>query len=231
MPGAPRKPGAAFNAPPVTGIEINIGGGRKITLTGRIDRVDIMDFDGKRYVKIIDYKSGNSRFDLSDVYFGLQLQLLLYMEAFIRSGAEVEMLPGGVFYFNLNDPILDYNEKTFEQLDDEILSRFKMSGLVLADANIIKAIDSEVGRSSKIIPATITAKAGVGGSSVATLDEFNDLRVQVVKKIQQIGSRMADGNINIFPYKKGVATGCDYCQYGAVCRFQKDDYSVVSGQQ
>lgn len=212
---------------PVREVVLTLANGRRLMLHGRIDRVDIMDFDGKRYVKIIDYKSGNNQFDLKEVYFGTQLQLLLYMDAFIRSGAEAKTLPGGVFYFNLNDPTVDYDEKTLEQLDAEILHRFKMSGLVLADTDIIQALDSEAGRSSKIIPAAITAKGEAGGSSVATLDEFNDLRTQVVKKIKQLGDQMSEGNINIFPYKKGMTTGCTYCRYGAVCRFQNERFNYV----
>jgi ATP-dependent helicase/nuclease subunit B len=206
---------------------LTLAGGRRLTLHGRIDRVDILNFDGKRYVKIIDYKSGTNKFDLSEVYFGTQLQLLLYMDVFIRSGAEAEVHPGGVFYFYLNDPTVEFDEKTLDQLDDEILSRFKMSGLVLADADIIKALDAGVGRSSKIVPASINAKGEPGGTSVATLNEFSELRTQVVEKIKQLGEQMASGDINIFPYKKGAMTGCAYCQYGAVCRFQKDRYNKV----
>jgi ATP-dependent helicase/nuclease subunit B len=210
---------------PVKEVVLTLANGRRLTLHGRIDRVDIMDSGGKRYVKIIDYKSGNNKFDLAEVYFGTQLQLMLYMDAFIRGGAEVELLPGGVFYFNLNDPTVDFDEDALTRLDDEILSRFKMSGLALADTDVIKAIDSGIGRSSKIIPAAITAKGEAGGASVATFDEFNHLRARVVEKIKELGNQMTEGNINIFPYKKGAATGCDYCQYGAVCRFNHEKYN------
>ncbi|MDR3239281.1 MAG: PD-(D/E)XK nuclease family protein, partial [Clostridiales bacterium] len=108
----------AFSRSVLTGIDFRLNGDRKMVLNGRMDRVDIMDSEGRRYVKIIDYKSGNAKFDLDNVCFGTQLQLLLYLNALLQNSRaffgdnlEVKLLPGGVFYFNINDPIISVDQK------------------------------------------------------------------------------------------------------------------------
>ena len=231
----------AFNASsPITGIEVNLNGGKRLVLTGRIDRVDIFDNDGKRYVKIIDYKSGNVKFDLSDVYFGTQLQLLLYMDALIKNGRELfgdkietEIMPGGVFYFNINDPIVN-EQQSKEAVEESLLACFKLSGLVLADKEVINAMDSGLEGESCVIPVSVRGKDGGFGarSSVMNLKEFGELRHSVEQKIIAIGNDILSGNINAFPYKKGGRTACDYCIFGASCAIEADDrpnkFNVVS---
>jgi len=230
----------SFNASsPITGIEISLNSDTKLILTGRIDRVDIYDSGGKRYVKIIDYKSGNKKFSLTDVYFGMQLQLVLYMDALIKNGrelfggdCEMEILPGGVFYFNINDPIVNEPRDSAE-VEKKILDCFQMSGLVLKDETVIEAMDSGLKGESAVIPVTVLKSgAGLGArSSVMSLDEFGGLRKSVNERIAAISHDILSGNISAFPYKKGSATACDYCVFGAVCGFEADErpgkYNVV----
>src|SRR5699024_3754119 len=91
-------------------IAIGLPGGRLLRLAGKIDRVDLLEQDWKTYVKILDYKSGSKSFRLLDAYYGLQLQLLLYQDAFLKAGKSLlgreSLCPGGVFYFHIDDPLL-----------------------------------------------------------------------------------------------------------------------------
>ena len=243
---------------PITGIEIRLNGDRTIVLTGRIDRVDIFDNGGKRYVKIIDYKSGNKKFSLSDVYFGTQLQLLLYMDALIKNGRELfggntnmEILPGGVFYFNINDPLINEPKaanatdepkaanatdepkaanatdepQSGDTVEEKLLECFKMSGLVLEDSTVVNAMDCGLEGESPVIPVSVRKNgAGYGAkSSLMGCDEFNKLRVSVEEKAAAIGGDILSGNISAFPYKKGSSTACDYCIFGAACAIEADD--------
>jgi len=222
----------AFNADsPITGIKIELEGGRSLILTGRIDRVDIFDSSGKRYVKIIDYKSGNKKFDLDDVFFGTQLQLLLYMDALIKNGralfgdkCNMEILPGGLFYFNINDPIVD-EQKVDGALEERLLECFKLSGLILKDKEVVEAMDGSFDGESAVIPVVIRKSDGVFGTRSSTVgsNEFNELRATVEEKITLFGSEILSGNIAVYPYKKGSITACDYCIFSAVCAIEADD--------
>ncbi len=220
------EPAAAeieFNA--ITGITINLNDRQRLILTGRIDRVDILDDGGNKYVKIIDYKSGSTSFDMSDIFFGMQLQLILYLDAIIQNGRELfgdtqisgELLPGGVFYFNINDPMLSHNgELTDERLEQLVLRSFKMSGLMLDDESVKSAIGAD---------------DGVVGKKAETTDGFVKLREYVIGKIKEIGTSITGGFIDPFPYRKGARTGCDYCGYDAVCGFsarERKRYNTVT---
>lgn len=224
---------------PITGIAISINENQKFILTGKIDRIDIMNLDGNKYVKIIDYKSGNKKFDINDVYFGMQLQLLLYIDAFIKNGVQFfgkeninfTIKAGGVFYFNIDDPIIEYNEDiVHEKLQDMILESFKMTGLVLGEMEVVKGMDKNINGSSKIIPVGIKKTGEFSSrSSIVSEEEFNKMREYVTTKIQEIGNNIVSGNINPYPYKKGNITACDYCDYSAICQIdlkeEKDKFN------
>jgi len=197
-----------------TGIETgagNIAIGENMIVTGRIDRVDTFD----DYVKIIDYKSGNTKFSLEEVQAGTQLQLLLYMNALLK---KPNAKPGGVFYFNIDDPILRVNENldaaTRENL---LLKEFRMSGLVLADEKNISAMDMHLlsrGGDSPVIPVSVT-KSGLGKrSSIANLKEFAELASGVEEQVKGIGEQMMAGHITPGHNKDA----CRYCRYVSVCK-------------
>ena len=227
---------------PLTGITVGINDKQAFVLTGRIDRIDIMDCRGNRYIKIIDYKSGSTKFDIKDIYFGMQLQLILYLDAFIKNGGKFfgsenitgEILPGGVFYFNINDPIIDYpGELDQSGLDEMLLKSFKMTGLVLDEEEVIRGLDENIKGYSDVIPVYLKADGRLGSnSSAAGLEEYNKLRQAVLDKISQIGQDITQGDISVFPYKKGMQTACDYCGYSGICQFDamegKDRYNVVT---
>ncbi len=210
-------------------ISVSINDRNVMKITGRIDRIDVTDINGNTYVKIIDYKSGNTKFDLTDIYYGVQLQLLLYLDAIIQNGRSLfgggnikaGILPGGVFYFNIDDPIIEWNDEfPKDQLDRLILKCFKMSGLVLADKEVISKMDCDLSRSSDIMPVGLSAaNEFTKHSSVATDEEFTKIRNFVLAKIKEIGENILDGRIEPMPYKKGNKTPCLYCGFGAVCGF------------
>lgn len=227
-----------FTSEAITGITVEIGEGKKFRLTGRIDRVDVMDFNGKLFIKIIDYKTGLKKFSLEDVFYGMQLQLMLYLDFFIKTTkVNPEKLPGGIFYFNINNPILNSEELNFtssnldefmvKELNEKILSKFKMSGLMLADTAIAKGIDnsieSNVNKWSHVVNnVQLSSESETGfskNSSVAILDEFTLLQEYVNYKILETGNDIVQGKINKNPFKNSKITGCDYCKFSAICQF------------
>lgn len=133
--------------------------GEVVNLIGRVDRVDLLQKDGATYLKIIDYKSGTKEFKLSDVYYGLQLQLLIYLDAILtelaeRSGVNGE--PGALLYLKLDDPIVKNTvDISDEEIEKNIIKNLKMKGLILNDPNVIKDMDNIISGISDIIPVML----------------------------------------------------------------------------
>lgn len=207
-------------------IEVELGSGEKVSLVGKIDRADSMEkAEGGAYIRIVDYKSGNKDFRVGDVYHRLQLQLLVYLDAILtelgrRSGAE--MLPAGVLYFRLDDPLVKADQEMGkEELDRKIMSELKMSGLLIKDEDIIRRMDSEISGYSDIIPVRIKTDGTIseGSSSTATGEQFQTLREYVRKAVRDICEQILEGNIDISPYSRKGNAPCRYCAYSSVCQF------------
>lgn len=204
-------------------ILIELDSGEKITLVGRIDRVDEYKTDEGTYLRIIDYKSGDKDFRLSDVYYGLQLQLITYMDALWENSALQDgstILPGGMLYFKVDDPLVRGSGlSTPEEIETAIMKKLKMRGLLLADVQLIRHMDNKIEGSSMIIPARINKGDTLGKSSVATLEQFTVLREYVRRILKDLCSEIVKGNVPIRPYKKKKITSCRYCSYSSICQF------------
>jgi len=204
-------------------IIIELETGQKINLNGRIDRVDSLKTENGTYLRIIDYKSGSKDFRLSDVYYGLQIQLVTYLDALSKNnrfGNEEPVIPGGILYFHLDDPIIKGKGKSTEQeIELAIMKQLKMKGLLLADVKVIRDMDNTIEGSSLIIPARINKGDVLGKSSVASSDQFTVLKDYVQRLLGELCSEIINGNVAIRPYKKKNNSSCDYCNFSAVCQF------------
>ncbi len=202
----------------------------ELQLQGRIDRVDLYEDDSKVYVKIIDYKSGATRFDLAAVYYGLQLQLVVYMDAVLelqqRNHPGKEIVPAGIFYYNIKDPLVEKEDaQTPESILGEILGQLRMNGLVNEDREILGHMDhvlegEEATGKSGVIPAAL--KKGMVQptySSVADTEKFEALRQYVRSYLQRSGREILAGTMDVEPYKGARGSACDYCPYHGVCGF------------
>jgi ATP-dependent helicase/nuclease subunit B len=231
-------------------ISIDLPSGECIKMTGRIDRIDTMEGEEGTYLRVIDYKSGNKALKLGDVYYGLQLQLITYLDAVIESekekggeekslvngtgqvndgdnckqsvsgGASEKLLPAGVLYFRLDDPLIRCGrESTDEEIERAIMKELRMKGLVLADVKLLREMDRQIEGDSLIVPARINRDGTLGRSSAATQEQFGMLRRYVRKTLASIGSGILDGNVAISPYKKKSMTACTYCSFNSICQF------------
>ncbi|AKL96785.1 ATP-dependent helicase/deoxyribonuclease subunit B [Clostridium aceticum] len=207
----------------IPGIIIELDDGEKIILEGRIDRVDILEDEEGNYFKVIDYKSGNKEFNLSDVYYGIQLQLMVYLEAVMalkNQWRKGKNYPAGVFYFKIDDPMVKTTDKAVEKIEKEINKAFKMKGLVLKDLKVIKGMDNEIEKYSDVIPVSLNQDETVGKkSAVATEEDFRNLMIHVKNIMKEIGKEILKGNIEIQPCKNGKQVSCQYCDYGGICQF------------
>jgi len=201
-------------------IDIELPSGDRLSLTGRIDRIDSMTNEDGTYLRIIDYKSGNKALKLADVYYGLQLQLLTYMDAVLGNEKGKKLLPGGVLYFRLDDPIIKGDRlNTREDIEKAIMKQLRMKGLLLADVRLVREMDRQIDGDSLIIPARLNKGDILGRSSAATEEQFGVLRKHVRKTLMNIGEEILRGNVKISPYKKRTVTACTYCSYTSVCQF------------
>jgi ATP-dependent helicase/nuclease subunit B len=207
-------------------LNIDFDDEKTMKLKGRIDRVDRYETDDTVYLKVIDYKSGNKNFDITALYYGLQLQLLVYINAVTeleKMKTTKKVIPAGVFYYHIDDPIIKTDEEiSNEDLEKYIIKSLKMNGLVLEDINVIKKMDKDIKGYSDILPVQITSKGAIGKrSSVASKDQFHDLVNYVHYKTEEIGRNIMNGNINIYPYKNDKDHACKYCKYSSVCQFDE----------
>lgn len=208
-------------------MKITLSEEEAIHLRGRIDRLDLCEDEEHIYVKIIDYKSGNTKFDLAALYYGLQLQLVVYMDAVMeleeRKHPDKMVVPAGIFYYNIKDPLIDKQEQTSqEHIDQQILQQLRMNGLVNSDFHVIEHLDHEIESKSDVIPVAV--KNGYiqeNNSSVASERRFQVLRDFVRDQLKQSGREILSGKAEVNPYKQGSTTPCDYCPYHAVCGFDQ----------
>ncbi len=218
-------------------ITLELSSKEKVYLQGRIDRIDTLDLEGETYIRVVDYKTGSNKFDLNELYNGLQMQLLVYLDALIKNSKyilEKQVKPGAILYFKIDDPIIKGNkEMTTEQVQEEVLSTLKMRGLVLKDARVVRAMDKDIDGYSLIIPAAFKNDGDFkSNSDVVTEEEFILLREYVNKKMIDLCEEMLSGEIKIQPIKNSNRTYCEYCDFSSICQFDttiKDNkYKIVS---
>lgn len=201
-------------------IILNLEDGKKVEITGKIDRIDTAQNEDGKYLRIIDYKSSAKNIDLNEVYAGLQIQLLTYLDAVCK---QEDLMPAGILYFSLLEQMVKSDKKiTEEEIENEIRKNFKMKGLIVADVKIIKLHDKilETG-SSKIVPAAITSSGEVNKrwTSGVSKEEFKVLQDDIQKIIKDIAKEILSGKIDLKPYNKKGRTPCKYCEYKAICGF------------
>lgn len=205
---------------------LNLDTGENIILTGTIDRLDTLEYEGDTYIKVIDYKSGNVDLRLSDIYHGTKSQLMIYLDALINDAEYFgfnHLKPAGLYYFKIDDPIVEYQPHDF--VKTRILKEMKLSGLGVKDFEIMSRIDTQLKETSQSDILNVRLKKSgdfYSNSQVIDAKDFHLLRKHVRNKIKGIGKEILQGSVNIFPLKKSSQlTACSYCDYKGICQFDK----------
>lgn len=199
--------------------------GCTLELIGRIDRVDLAEGSRGMYVRIIDYKSSIRNLNLIEVYYGLALQMLTYLDVVV-SNAEAwlgqPVLPAGMLYFHVHDAMVKADgPMSQEDLQRQWLLQYKMKGLLLAEEESVRLMDINMGNSrSDMIPVGFKKDGSFYQySSIASHEQLEQLRNHVRNTIQHIGVEITEGNVQIAPYLLKKNTPCRYCVYKPVCQF------------
>lgn len=206
-------------------IHVDLSEDEKMHLQGRIDRIDVSEDAEHVYVKVIDYKSGNRKFDLAALYYGLQLQLVVYMNAAMemesRKHPDKEIVPAALLYYHIDDPTIETPvEFTDEQINEQILAKLRMNGVVNSDPEVVERLDRYMQDKSVVIPVEKKKDGSFSArSSVLSREEMQLISSYVDAKIRSIGREILDGKIAANPYEKGNEEACTYCAYKKVCGF------------
>lgn len=200
--------------------------GYRLMLTGQIDRIDSLLADGKAYYMVLDYKTGNARLRLIDVFYGLKMQLLTYLLAVSHFAARLfpaEAVPAAMLYCFLKLPVIGGAKRLNEaQMQKAVAEKIKMPGWALADAEVLAQIDGKLGDALGFIKFALKKDADFTQATkpnVKDVEEFSFLLDYAARKFSEIGKRILKGDIRVRPYELGGETGCAYCPYAAVCRF------------
>ena len=206
-------------------IHVDLSEDEKMHLQGRIDRIDVSEDAEHVYVKVIDYKSGNRKFDLAALYYGLQLQLVVYMNAAMemesRKHPDKEIVPAALPYYHIDDPTIETPvELTDEQINEQILAKLRMNGVVNSDPGVVERLDRYMQDKSVVIPVEKKKDGSFSArSGVLSREEMQLISSYVDAKIRSIGREILDGKIAANPYEKGNEEACTYCAYKKVCGF------------
>lgn len=195
-----------------------------VKIRGSVDRVDIMESNGKKYIRVVDYKTGTKKYSLSDVLYGINLQMLIYMSAINSGGKEYfesDITPAGVLYVPAVSPSANVTSKGLAAAVSDADKDRKMHGIILDDIEVIKGMENEA--KGVYIPVSIKGDTVVDrGGSLATLEEFGALFAQVDKSIAQMAQSLCDGDIDAVP-AKGSYDACAWCPYLSVCGYKDGD--------
>ncbi len=209
----------------INAIDISLSAEESMRFRGRIDRVDIAEEENQVFVKVIDYKSGEHQFDLAALYYGLQLQLVVYMNAAMEMEAKKhpgkEIVPAALLYYRVEDPLVEGSEEmSAEELNDLIRGELRMNGVVNSRDDIISKLDKTMGSKSDVIPVERKKDGSLGArSSVLTSEEFQLISNYVNYKVRTIGREILAGSKEVNPYQEEKKDACKYCAYKQVCGF------------
>ncbi|MGN1167427.1 MAG: PD-(D/E)XK nuclease family protein [Lachnospiraceae bacterium] len=194
--------------------------------SGKIDRIDTCVDEDKVYVKVTDYKTGSKEFDVVSLYYGLQLQLMVYMDAAVKiqekKNPDKEVIPAGVFYYRIQDPFVEKPEKEQGEkaISDEILCALKPDGMVNLKDEVLEHLDHTAASDSIAAPIKFNKNGSLSKTSKAVSeDTFRAMMQHAMKKVEEAHKAILSGDTAPLPYRRGTESGCDYCKYRHVCGF------------
>lgn len=191
-------------------ITLEMADGSFVYLQGRIDRIDVLD---GTHLRVIDYKSGTKQLDPTMIYYGMQLQLLLYLDAALSE------LPGmraaGMFYCRIADPTIKTESRIIEEVEKQIAKKLALSGISLSDVEILRAQSEQHAAMIK----KDGQPSGTYRAQMATEEELGAMTAFARRKAAQLAGEAYAGRIADEPAVLGAYDACSYCRYSAICGF------------
>ena len=174
-------------------------------LGGRIDRIDSWSDGEEPYLRVIDYKTGGKHFEMSKVFYGLQMQLMIYLAA---AAKQQNGRPAGAFYFTISDKLVDADSTDPELIEHMRDKEMMLTGALVADERIQAAMSDH--------PQDVLPSARSSG--VMAEDELRLVMDHAVSKARHAYGKLRQGIIEPQPVHVSGYMACDYCDYRTVCR-------------
>ncbi|HAM79879.1 helicase-exonuclease AddAB subunit AddB [Ornithinibacillus bavariensis] len=206
-------------------VTLTLPNGYEIRLRGRIDRVDKAINQEDLYLRIIDYKSSARGLDMVDVYYGIALQMLTYLDVVLsqsESWLGKKATPAGVLYFHVHNPMITGDSRlSDEKLEEEIFKSYKMKGLLINNEEVIQMMDTSLNTGfSQIIPAGLKKDGAFrSDSKIASNETFQDLRNHIHDLMLHAGIDITSGAVHLNPYQRKQKVACTFCPFLSVCQF------------
>lgn len=215
-----------FNAAGNKALEITLSDTEKMRLTGKIDRVDICEDEDQVFVKVIDYKTGAKIVDMNEIYYGLSIQLVVYLNALIeqekRRHPGKEIVPAALLYSHVDDPMLSRDEAGSDP-DKVFMEKLRPDGFVNIDPVVMSHLEREPDpdKKSKYLP--ISRKGGeiTPNFRLLTGPQFEALKDFVTRRMSEFGRQIADGCADAHPFRLKENNGCKYCELKSICGFDR----------
>ena len=204
--------------------EVTLTNGGSVKVVGSVDRVDMYKTQDNTFLRVIDYKTGGKEFKLGEVFYGLNMQMLIYLFAIWENGKEYygdNIIPAGVLYFQAKNPKVSSSSIDKNSDEKTVLaascSELGMDGMILNNLQVFNAMDKEI--NGALLPAKFDEKTGSLKGKAISLESLTRLKNQVNEAIKNMAEELQSGNISALPIKDG----CTWCQYKDVCKREEDD--------
>ncbi|MBQ4569489.1 MAG: PD-(D/E)XK nuclease family protein, partial [Ruminococcus sp.] len=198
--------------------------GQTVTIRGKVDRADLMRKDDRTYIRVVDYKTGSKIFDLSDIMYGLNLQMLIYLSALTKDSSgftDEALIPAGVLYMPSMVPVINAAfDDSAEKIMAEQNKKLRMNGLILKDMDVIDGMERN--GMGVYIPVSSKGDSVKGTDNLASLEEFGAVFAHIDRLIAQMATELTNGRVEAMPAKGGY-DACEYCPYKAVCGHKDSD--------
>lgn len=193
----------------------------RVTIGGKIDRVDLAELHGETYVRIVDYKTGSKEFKLTDVLYGMNMQMLIYLAALIESGG---LKGAGILYMPAIQPLVSAGRHTpGDKIEKEAEKKLKMNGLILDDSEVITAMEEKA--QGKYIPVALKNDEPSKRDYVLSEAQLEQVTGYVKSLVRQMKKRLLQGDIAALPLLANQR-GCQWCPYFPVCGKEYADTDI-----
>lgn len=198
--------------------------GIEIILRGVIDRVDMFEEDGEKYIRVVDYKTGKRKFSVSNLLYGIDMQMFLYMFSITdENGKYNDCNPAGVLYMPSKEVKCERDRDDNSDIDEYLNKYYKMNGVILKNRSVLSAMEKDI--RGVFIPAKLIKEDSGSGevmlnkvsSNCFTSKQFKKLRKHIDNLMENLVSELYSGVISADPLISGYSSPCNYCEYWSVC--------------